>query len=136
MTVKSPQQQAELAVHRIRRRLMAGRTALLNQIRGLLGEFGMVLPQGANHVRSKLPALLDEGCSETLAALAVELFRNLYEELVQFDSRKESVRSPPRRSQRRSRPTFFETALAFGGSPYTPLDGIRFRLNSITPSDK
>jgi transposase len=85
--VKSPQQQAELAVHRIRRRLMAQRTALLNQIRGLLGEFGLVLPQGANHVRSKLPALLDEGGSETLPALAVELFRDLYEELVQLEQR-------------------------------------------------
>jgi transposase len=85
--VKSPQQQAELAVHRIRRRLMAQRTALLNQIRGLLGEFGLVLPQGANHVRSKLPALLDERGSETLPALAVELFRDLYEELVQLEQR-------------------------------------------------
>jgi len=85
--VKSPQQQAELAVHRIRRRLMAERTALLNQIRGLLGEFGLVLPQGANHVRSKLPALLDEAGGDTLPALAVELFRDLYEELVQLEQR-------------------------------------------------
>jgi transposase len=86
--VKTAQQQAELAVHRIRRRLMAQRTALLNQIRGLLGEFGLVLPQGANHVRSKLPALLDEGAGgETLPALAVELFRELYEELVQLEQR-------------------------------------------------
>jgi transposase len=85
--VKTPQQQAELAVHRIRRRLMAQRTALLNQIRGLLGEFGLVLPQGANHVRSKLPPLLDESGSEALPALAVELFRDLYEELVQLEQR-------------------------------------------------
>jgi transposase len=85
--VKTPQQQAELAVHRIRRRLMAQRTALLNQIRGLLGEFGLVLPQGANQVRSKLPALLDEGASETLPALAAELFGDLYEELVALEQR-------------------------------------------------
>ena len=85
--VKSPQQQAELALHRIRRRLMAERTALLNQIRGLLGEFGLLLPQGARQVRSKLPALLDEVGDETLPALAVELFRDLYEELVQLEQR-------------------------------------------------
>jgi transposase len=85
--VKSPQQQAELGVHRMRRRLMAERTSLLNQIRGLLGEFGLVLPQGATQVRSKLPALLDEVGSEALPALAVELFRDLYEELIELEQR-------------------------------------------------
>jgi transposase len=84
--VKSPQQQAELAVHRIRQRLISKRTGLINQLRGLLGEYGLVLAQGANHVRSKLPALL-ESCSESLPALAVELFRDLYEELVQLEQR-------------------------------------------------
>jgi transposase len=84
--VKSPEQQAELAVHRIRRRLMGQRTALINQLRGLLAEYGVVLAQGANHVRSKLPALLED-CSESLPPLAVELFRDLYEELVQLEQR-------------------------------------------------
>lgn len=84
--VKSPQQQAELALHRIRRRLMGQRTALINQLRGLLAEYGVVLPQGANQVRSKLPALLEDG-SESLPPLAVQLFRELYEELVQLEQR-------------------------------------------------
>jgi len=84
--VKSPEQQAQLAVHRIRRRLMGQRTALINQLRGLLAEYGVVLAQGANHVRSKLPALLED-CSESLPPLAVELFRDLYEELIQLEQR-------------------------------------------------
>src|SRR5712691_2009337 len=84
--VKSAEQQAELAVHRIRRRLMGQRTALINQVRGLLAEYGVVFAQGANHVRSKLPALLED-CSESLPPLAVELFRDLYEELVQLEQR-------------------------------------------------
>ena len=84
--IKSPEQQAELAVHRIRRRLMGERTALINQMRGLLAEFGLVLAQGATHVRSKLPALL-ENSSESLPPLALELFRDLYEELVQLEQR-------------------------------------------------
>jgi transposase len=84
--VKSPEQQAELALHRIRRRLMGQRTALINQLRGLLAEHGRVLAQGANQVRSKLPALLEDG-SESLPPLAVELFRDLYEELVQLEQR-------------------------------------------------
>ena len=40
--------------HRVRRRLMGQRTALINQLRGLLAEHGLVLVQGANQVRSKL----------------------------------------------------------------------------------
>jgi len=84
--VKSPEQQAELAVHRIRRRLIGKRTALINQLRGLLAEYGLVLAQGANQVRSKLPELLDAS-SAFLPPLAVELFRDLYEELVQLEER-------------------------------------------------
>ena len=67
-----------------RRRLVSARTALINQLRGLLGEYGLILAQGANHVRSKLPALLED-CSESLPPLALELFRDLYEELVQLE---------------------------------------------------
>ena len=84
--VKSPEQQAELAVHRIRRRLIGKRTALINQLRGLLAEYGLVLGQGANQVRSKLPALLDAS-GESLPPLAVELFQDLFEELVQLEER-------------------------------------------------
>jgi transposase len=72
--VKSPEQQAGLAIHRVRRRLMCEHTALINQLRGLLAEYGLVLPQGASQVRSQLPALLDD-CSASLPPLAVELFR-------------------------------------------------------------
>ena len=84
--VKSPQQQAELAVHRVRRRLMGQRTALINQLRGLLGEYGLVLAQGANNVRGKLPALLESG-SDPMPPLALEIFRELYEELVALEQR-------------------------------------------------
>jgi transposase len=84
--VKSPEQQAQLALHRIRRRLMGERTALINQLRGLLAEYGLVLPQGANQVRSKLPALLEDS-SEPLPPLALELFQDLYEELLQLEQR-------------------------------------------------
>ncbi|MGH3848471.1 MAG: IS110 family transposase [Pseudonocardiaceae bacterium] len=84
--VKSPQQQAELAVHRIRQRLMGERTALINQLRGLLAEFGLVLATGASQVRSKLPAVL-ENAEGALPPLALELFRELYEELRQLEQR-------------------------------------------------
>src|SRR6266508_59926 len=44
--VKTVQQQAVLALHRARAGVMKARNAQANQIRGLLGEFGIVLPQG------------------------------------------------------------------------------------------
>jgi transposase len=45
--VKSVAQQAVLAVHRARELLVGDRTALMNQIRGLLAEYGIVVPQGS-----------------------------------------------------------------------------------------
>ena len=84
--VKTPEQQAELAVHRIRHRLMGERTALINQLRGLLAEFGLVLPVGANQIRSKLPAAL-EITGGSLPGLASELFQELYQELRQLEQR-------------------------------------------------
>src|SRR5258708_34621274 len=43
---KSIEQQAILSVHRVRQGFVKARTAQANQIRGLLAEFGLVIPQG------------------------------------------------------------------------------------------
>jgi len=44
--IKTEDQQATLSLHRIRRGLTKERTAQINQIRGLLAEFGLIIPQG------------------------------------------------------------------------------------------
>ena len=44
--IKSIEQQAILSVHRVRQGFVKARTAQANQIRGLLGEFGLVIPSG------------------------------------------------------------------------------------------
>ena len=44
--IKSVEQQAILSVHRVRQGFVKARTAQANQIRGLLGEFGLIIPQG------------------------------------------------------------------------------------------
>ena len=49
--VKSQDEQARLCVHRVRQGLVEQRTATINRIRGLLSEFGIVLPQKAATVR-------------------------------------------------------------------------------------
>lgn len=46
VALKSEQQQAELSVHRVRSHWMQVRTATINSLRGLLYEFGVVLPKG------------------------------------------------------------------------------------------
>lgn len=49
--VKSVEQQALLVLHRTRQGFITERTALINRIRGLLTEFGVILPQGPEAVR-------------------------------------------------------------------------------------
>src|SRR6478672_8343171 len=47
--VKSPEQQAALALHRTRDLLVKQRTQLVNMIRGLLAEFGIEMARGLHH---------------------------------------------------------------------------------------
>ena len=49
--VKSAEQQAILSLHRVRQGFIEQRTATINRIRGLLAEFGVVLPQRAEQIR-------------------------------------------------------------------------------------
>jgi transposase len=56
--VKSVEQQDILALHRVRTRLVKARTALCNEVRGLLGEYGIVIPQGVNQVAKRGMELL------------------------------------------------------------------------------
>jgi transposase len=56
--VKNQQQQDIAALHRVRAQLIKNRTALANQIRGLLGEYGIVVVQGIDRLRRALPFFL------------------------------------------------------------------------------
>ena len=56
---KTLEQQAVLSVHRVRQGFVKARTAQANQIRGLLAEFGLVLPQGITNVTRRVPELID-----------------------------------------------------------------------------
>jgi transposase len=58
--IKSIEQQADLTLHRVRQGFVEERTAMLNRIRGLLAEFGHVLPLRAAEVRRRVPELLEE----------------------------------------------------------------------------
>ena len=58
--IKSVEQQAILSVHRVRQGFVKARTAQASQIRGLLGEFGLVIPQGIHNVAKRVPELLED----------------------------------------------------------------------------
>jgi transposase len=75
--VKSVEQQSILAVHRARQGFVKARTAQANQIRGLLAEFGLVVPQGLWNVCQRVPALLERAADAVPLAL-----RHLIERLL------------------------------------------------------
>ena len=52
VSIKSPDQQAALSQHRARQLLIGQRTQLSNMIRGLIGEFGHIVPKGLHHIRA------------------------------------------------------------------------------------
>ena len=82
VAVKSPEQQAVLTVHRARALLSSQRRALMNQIRGLLGEFGIVVAQSPSALRTRLPEILEDA-DNALPDLAREIFAELYERLLE-----------------------------------------------------
>jgi transposase len=84
--VKQIAQQDSQAVHRIRERLIKERTALVNQIRGLLAEYGLVVAQGIHSLRKQLPCLLEDRDNE-LSDYGRQLFSDLLTELYDKDAK-------------------------------------------------
>jgi len=82
--IKAVEQQDIQAVHRIRARLVSERTALVNQIRGLLAEYGIVIAQGVQQLRKKLPIILEDTDSE-LSHYGRELFSDLLTQFYNVD---------------------------------------------------
>ncbi|QSP94189.1 IS110 family transposase [Marinobacter salinisoli] len=82
--VKTAEQQAVLCLHRIRSGLTKERTAQINQIRGLLAEFGLVMPKGRYSARHYLPEILEDG-ENGLPMLARRLLHNIHQRIRQLD---------------------------------------------------
>jgi transposase len=59
--IKTEEQLDLQAIHRVRERWVMRRTAVVNQIRGLLLERGLTLPKGHRHVDEALPQILEDG---------------------------------------------------------------------------
>ena len=79
--IKRVEQQDLQALHRIRERLIKARTALVNEIRGLLSEYGIVLPQSLAKFRALIVTKLQNE-QVKLTTLSTELFWHLYDEFL------------------------------------------------------
>lgn len=81
---KTVEQQAVIALHRVRQGFVEARTAQSNQIRGLLAEFGIVLPKGTSHLRRRIPEILEDA-DNGLPGITRELFARLYTHFKDLD---------------------------------------------------
>ncbi|MHB1678812.1 MAG: IS110 family RNA-guided transposase [Sulfuriferula sp.] len=89
VAIKSAEQQSIMALHRARELAKSHLTALGNQIRGLLAEFGIVIPQGPAQLRRALQNPIDLEMIPPIARnLFMDLFsqrRELMDRLAQYD---------------------------------------------------
>ena len=88
--IKSVDQHGVLSLHRARSGFVKSRTAQANQIRGLLGEFGIVLPQGIVHVAQRLPDIIEDAENE-LPAVFRELLLRLRSHLLELNRQIEEL---------------------------------------------
>lgn len=82
--IKSIEQQSILALHRVRQGLVKARTAQANQIRGLLGEFGLIIPQGIANIAKRVPDLIEDASNELSGSFRL-LIDRLMEHLKELD---------------------------------------------------
>jgi transposase len=75
--IKNIEQQSVLALHRVRQGFIKARTAQANQIRGLLSEYGVIVPKGIGFITSRVPELIEDATNELPG-----LFRRLVDRLL------------------------------------------------------
>jgi transposase len=85
--LKSEEQLDMQTLHRARDRLVSERTALINQLRAVLLERGLVIPQGRRKLEQHLAAMLDEGGDVPLSPRVRALVEDMRAEWRQLDQR-------------------------------------------------
>ena len=86
VAIKTIAQQDIQALHRIRSELVQQRTAKVNQIRGLLGEYGLVVGRRVDVLRNALPLLLEDAENGLTTDFRV-LLEGLQQDLITLDER-------------------------------------------------
>lgn len=82
---RSVEQTDMMLAHRVRERLVHQRTTLMNQLRGLLQEYGVVLAPGREKLRNQLPDILEDA-ENGLSTAARSCFAQMQQEWVELDS--------------------------------------------------
>ncbi|MGF6871148.1 transposase [Paraburkholderia sp. MM5477-R1] len=84
VAVKTEIQQAMLALHRMRQQLIKFRTMQINNLRGLLMEYGEIMSKGRNKLNKEIPVVL-ERIAERLPAVLIDTFREQWNGLAKLD---------------------------------------------------
>ena len=82
--IKNVEQQALLGLHRVRQGFVVARTAQANQLRGLLAEFGIVMPKGIHFLQPRMPGILEDA-ENGLPGTTRELFARLFDHFRELD---------------------------------------------------
>lgn len=81
--LKTVEQQDVLLLHRARQLLIKQRTAQANQLRGLLADYGIILPKTIVHIHSM--SLILETHRDKLTSISLKIFKELYKQFKQYD---------------------------------------------------
>ncbi|MCL6272260.1 IS110 family transposase, partial [Sansalvadorimonas sp. 2012CJ34-2] len=84
VSIKSPDQQSALCVHRLRQGLVRARTAQINQLRGLLMEFGIVIRKSRESVQREVPLILADAEND-LPWVMRQLIEDAFKRLLQLN---------------------------------------------------
>jgi len=90
VTPKTIEQQSLQALHRLRESSVSDRTALSNQVRGLLSEFGIIFNQGVSNLRRLLPSVLEDA-ENGLNPYFRDALALKYQQLCELDEQIESL---------------------------------------------
>jgi transposase len=105
VAVKTPEQQAVLSLHRARQGFVKAKTATANQIRGLLAEFGITLPQGIAHLSMTAERMAEEALPDSFHRLIEHLlthYRQLDTRIIELERELHTWHQGSEASQRRA----------------------------------
>jgi len=99
--IKTVEQQGQLCIHRVRQGFIEQRTATINRIRGLLSEFGIVLPLKATTIRREAMAHLEDlpGWANTVIGDLLSEVSHLDERVEQYDQHIAQIAKEDSRTQ-------------------------------------
>jgi len=92
LAIKTEEQQAILALHRMRSQLVKFRTAQINGLRGLLTEYGEVLPQGRAGVSKDIAGALAR-LADRLPAMVIDTLREQWARIEKLDGEIATIES-------------------------------------------